>query len=100
MPKPYSYDLRRKVISKDTLCLTSLPMWRLLYVEITHKYGLTPAQMALAYVRSRWFVTSTIIGATTMAQLPENLSSIEVELDEGMIKEIDEVHARIPNPTP
>ena len=70
------------------------------YVEIAHKYGKTPAQMALAYVRSRWFVTSTIIGATTMAQLQENLSSVEVELDEEIIKEIDEVHARYPNPTP
>lgn len=70
------------------------------YVAIAHKYGLTPAQMALAYVRSRWFVTSTIIGATTMAQLQENLSSVAVVLREEIIKEIDEVHGRYPNPTP
>jgi aryl-alcohol dehydrogenase-like predicted oxidoreductase len=70
------------------------------YVNLAHKYGLTPAQMALAYVRSRWFVTSTIIGATTMSQLQENLSSLEVNLPEEIITEIDKIHAQYPNPTP
>ncbi|AFY76102.1 putative oxidoreductase, aryl-alcohol dehydrogenase like protein [Pleurocapsa sp. PCC 7327] len=70
------------------------------YVEIAKKYGLSPAKMALAFVRSHWFVTSTIIGATTMEQLKENLSSIEVELDKDILAEIDAVHVRYPNPTP
>lgn len=70
------------------------------YVEIAHKYNLTPVQLALAFVRSRWFVTSTIIGATTMAQLQENLRSIEVQLSQEMLAEIDAVYARYPNPTP
>ncbi|MGK7876310.1 MAG: NADP(H)-dependent aldo-keto reductase [Xenococcaceae cyanobacterium] len=70
------------------------------YVEIARKHDITPAQMALAFVRSRWFVTSTIIGATGMEQLKENLSSVEVKLDKDILAQIDEVHARYPNPTP
>ncbi|HBB31560.1 MAG TPA: NADP(H)-dependent aldo-keto reductase [Cyanobacteria bacterium UBA8803] len=70
------------------------------YVEIAQKHGLTPAQMALAFVRSRWFVTSTIIGATTLEQLKENLNAVEVTLDKDTLAEINQVHARYPNPTP
>ncbi|MBR8827753.1 MAG: NADP(H)-dependent aldo-keto reductase [Gomphosphaeria aponina SAG 52.96 = DSM 107014] len=70
------------------------------YVAIAQKYNLSPAQMALAFVRSRWFVTSTIIGATTLEQLQENLASIEIELTQEILTEIDKVHALYPNPTP
>lgn len=70
------------------------------YIKIAQKYNLSPAQMALAYVRSRWFVTSTIIGATTLEQLQENIRSVEVELSSEILKEIDAVHERYPNPTP
>lgn len=70
------------------------------YVNLAHKHGLTPAQLALAFARSRWFVTSTLIGATTMEQLKENLSSLSVTLDETVLAEIDAVHQRYPNPTP
>jgi aryl-alcohol dehydrogenase-like predicted oxidoreductase len=70
------------------------------YVNIAHKHGLTPAQLALAYARSRWFVSSTIIGATNLEQLKENLSSVNVNLSEEIIAEINEVHALYPNPTP
>ena len=70
------------------------------YVDLARKYNVTPAQLALAFVRSRWFATTTIIGATTMAQLKENLSSLEVEISQELLAEIDAVHARYPNPTP
>ncbi|MCJ2542748.1 NADP(H)-dependent aldo-keto reductase [Thermostichus vulcanus] len=70
------------------------------YVSISQKYGLTPAQLALAFVRSRWFVTSTIIGATNLAQLKENLSCLQVELSAEMLVEIEAVHQRYPNPAP
>lgn len=70
------------------------------YVEIAHKNNMSPAQLALAYVRSRWFVASTIIGATTIEQLKENLSSLEINLSEEIIDEIDAIHAQYPNPTP
>ncbi|MDB9312612.1 NADP(H)-dependent aldo-keto reductase [Spirulina sp. CS-785/01] len=70
------------------------------YVQIAQKYNITPAQLALAFVRSRWFVDSTIIGATTMEQLKENLRSTEITLSPEILQEIDAVHARYPNPTP
>ncbi|MGB7272402.1 MAG: aldo/keto reductase [Geitlerinemataceae cyanobacterium] len=70
------------------------------YLNVARKYNLVPAKMALAFVRSRWFVTSTIIGATNLEQLEENLSSIELELDEEILKEINEIHAQHPNPAP
>ncbi|NEP62591.1 MAG: NADP(H)-dependent aldo-keto reductase [Symploca sp. SIO2G7] len=70
------------------------------YIAIANQYSISPAQMALAFVRSRWFVTSTIIGATTMEQLQENLGSVEVNLDEEALAAIDAVHTKYPNPTP
>jgi aryl-alcohol dehydrogenase-like predicted oxidoreductase len=70
------------------------------YVELAKQYNLTPAQMALAWVRTRWFVASTIIGATNLEQLKENLSSARIELDGATIAEIDKIHAKYPNPTP
>ncbi|MDZ8186952.1 MAG: NADP(H)-dependent aldo-keto reductase [Nostoc sp. ChiSLP02] len=70
------------------------------YVEIAKRHQLIPAQLALAFVRSRWFVGSTIIGATTLEQLKENLESINVVLDKDILAEIDAVHAEYPNPAP
>lgn len=70
------------------------------YIQLAHQYNLTPVQLALAFVRSRWFVTSTIIGTSTMNQLQENLSSVEIELDSEVLAQIDQIHARYPNPTP
>lgn len=70
------------------------------YVEIAHRWNLTPTQLALAFVRSRWFVTSTIIGASNLEQLKENLSSVTITLDPEILAEIDKVHACFPNPTP
>ena len=68
------------------------------YVDLAHKHGLDPAQMALAYVNTRPFLTSTIIGATTLQQLQSNLDSIHLELDETVLNGIEEIHARHPNP--
>lgn len=71
-----------------------------MYIDIAKKYELDPSQMALAYVTSRPFVTSNIIGATTMEQLKINLTSSEMELSEEIIKEIESVHKEHPNPAP
>jgi aryl-alcohol dehydrogenase (NADP+) len=54
--------------------------------------------MALAFVRSRWFVASTIIGATTLDQLKENIDGIDVTLPAPVLEEIDAIHLRYPNP--
>jgi len=68
------------------------------YAALARRTGLTPASMALAFVRSRWFTASTIIGATTMQQLRENIASSEVLLDEEMIEAIEGIHLRFPHP--
>ncbi len=70
------------------------------YVELARQHGLDPAQMALAYVSSRPFVTSTLIGATTMPQLRANIASIDCALGDDVLKGIEAIHRRIPNPGP
>jgi aryl-alcohol dehydrogenase-like predicted oxidoreductase len=70
------------------------------YVAIAQKHNLSPTQLALAFVRDRWFVASTIIGATTMAQLKENIDSVNVQLNAEIFAEIDKVHYRYFNPAP
>lgn len=70
------------------------------YVQLAHDNGLDPTQMALAYVNSRAFMTSTIIGATTMAQLKTNITSINLQLDDNIITAIEDIHVQYPNPAP
>ncbi|MDX8379828.1 MAG: aldo/keto reductase [Gallionella sp.] len=70
------------------------------YVRIAQDSGLNPAQMALAYVQSRWFTRSVILGATTLAQLKENLDSSALILPENVVEQIDAVHSLHPNPAP
>jgi aryl-alcohol dehydrogenase-like predicted oxidoreductase len=71
-----------------------------LYNEIAQKNGLTLTEMALAFVNQQAFVTSTIIGATTMDQLKENIAAIDIVLSDEILKEIDAVQAVIPDPAP
>ena len=71
-----------------------------LYQEIAHKNGLTLTELSLAFVTQQAFVTSTIIGATTMEQLKENIDTIKISLSDEIVKQIDEVQAIIPNPAP
>jgi aryl-alcohol dehydrogenase-like predicted oxidoreductase len=68
------------------------------YAALARANGMTPAQMALAWCYSRWFVASTIIGATTLAQLKENIDAADIVLPAHVIAEIDAIHARLPNP--
>ncbi len=70
------------------------------YLELARKYGMSLAQMSLAFVTKQPFVTANIIGATTLEQLKENIDSINVRLSEGIIAEINAIHAAIPNPAP
>ena len=70
------------------------------YVELAQEHGVDPAQMALAYVNSRPFVTSNIIGATTMDQLRTNLQSAELKLSAELLAGIEEIHDRYSNPCP
>ena len=70
------------------------------YVTLARDHGLDPAQMALALVTSRPFLTSNIIGATTLAQLRSNLDSIELTLSDELMDEIEQIHSQHPNPSP
>jgi len=68
------------------------------YVAIARDHGLNPAQMALAFVNRQRFLTSTLIGATTMEQLETDLASIDVRLSDAVIQAIEGVHRAHPNP--
>jgi aryl-alcohol dehydrogenase-like predicted oxidoreductase len=68
------------------------------YVALARRRGLTPVQLALGYVRSRWFLGAMIVGATTMAQLAEDVAAAQVELDAETLAEITAVQVRFPNP--
>jgi len=70
------------------------------YVELAQSQQLSPAQMAIAYVLSRPFTTSAIIGATTREQLKENLDSADLTLGKEVMRGIELVHKEIPNPAP
>lgn len=70
------------------------------YAELARRHGLTPAQMAMAFVASRWFVASTIIGATTMAQLKEDIDACALTLSADILKDIEALHLRYFNPAP
>lgn len=70
------------------------------YVALARAHHLDPAQMALAYVNSRSFVTSTIIGATTREQLRANIESVHLKLNDEVLAGIEGIHQRQPNPCP
>ena len=70
------------------------------YLAIAQAAGLDPAHMALAFTASKPFVTSVIIGATTLAQLEHNLCAADVVLPRAVEQAIDAVHEEISNPCP
>ena len=70
------------------------------YVTLARAHGLSPASMALAFIRQQPFVASVIIGATTMAQLEEDLGSADQVLDSALLEEIEAIHEALPNPSP
>lgn len=70
------------------------------YVELAKRHGLSHAQMALAFVNSRPFTVSTLIGATSLDQLKENIDSVDVKLSPEVLAEIDALHELQPNPAP
>jgi len=70
------------------------------YIRLANDFDITPTQMALAFVSSKPFTWSNIIGATTMKQLRENIESINITLNNDMVSALDEVHRKISNPAP
>eukprot|EP00195_Chlamydomonas_chlamydogama_P008782 CAMPEP_0202895972 /NCGR_PEP_ID=MMETSP1392-20130828/5060_1 /ASSEMBLY_ACC=CAM_ASM_000868 /TAXON_ID=225041 /ORGANISM="Chlamydomonas chlamydogama, Strain SAG 11-48b" /LENGTH=332 /DNA_ID=CAMNT_0049581173 /DNA_START=217 /DNA_END=1215 /DNA_ORIENTATION=- len=69
------------------------------YARVAAKNGLTPTQLALAWCRSRWFVASSIIGATSMEQLRENIEAYNVTLSDDCLADIAAVHKKYKDPT-
>jgi len=70
------------------------------YARLAREHGLSPAQLALAFVNRQPFVTSNLIGATTMEQLRENIASVDIELPDSALEGIEAIHARYTYPCP
>ena len=68
--------------------------------SLAREFGFSPTQMALSFVNSRKFVTSNIIGATDLVQLEENIKSIDINLSEKLLEEIEKIHDQNPYPCP
>jgi len=71
-----------------------------LYVDLAKDHDLDPAQMALAYINNRDFVSANIIGATNMQQLRDNIASADISLSDEVLAGIEQIHQRFPNPSP
>ena len=70
------------------------------YFKLAEQYEISPTHLAHSFVNSRPFVTSNIIGATTMEQLKENIDSIDIQLSDEVLRDISEVHDKYPDPAP
>ena len=70
------------------------------YVALAKKQGLDPAQMAIAYAVSRPFMTSVILGATTIEQLKTDMDGAALTLSDAVLEEIDQIHLDYPNACP
>lgn len=70
------------------------------YAQLAEQHGLSLTQLALAFIKQQFFVTSTIIGATNLDQLKENIQAFEVDLSEEVLKGIEDIHRQQPNPAP
>ena len=70
------------------------------YCQLAEEHGINPTHMALAFVNSRPFVLSNIIGATSLEQLKMNIDSLDVALSSDVLKGIEAIQRAIPNPAP
>ena len=70
------------------------------YALLAEKYGLSLIQLALAFIKQQFFITSTIIGATNLEQLKQNIDAFVIDLSQEILVEIDEIHQQQPNPAP
>lgn len=70
------------------------------YAQLAEKHGLSLTQLALAFIKQQFFVSSTIIGATNLEQLKENIDAFEIDLPPEILQEIEAIHIQQPNPAP
>ncbi len=78
----------------------NVPIASAAYTQLARKNGMTPTQMALSFVYHRWFVASTIIGATSMPQLKENIAAWQYQLSPQVLDAIETLHLKYMNPAP
>ncbi|UZW57129.1 NADP(H)-dependent aldo-keto reductase [Sphingobium sp. JS3065] len=97
IPSGSRRDVAKQFVRYD---LPGQPVASARYVAIAQAHGLDPAELALAFVNSRPFVTSTIIGATSLAQLKTDIGSVRIKLDEEALAAIEAVHRELPDPCP
>ena len=88
------YPNLNRYTSKQSMKATKM------YMDIAIKYGISLTNISLAFVNSRPFVTSNIIGASKLNQLKENIDSINVKLSPEILEEIENIQSLIPNPAP
>ncbi|MVW80265.1 NADP(H)-dependent aldo-keto reductase [Bordetella sp. 02P26C-1] len=70
------------------------------YVQLARDHGLSPTQLALAWVNQQRFVASNLIGATTLAQLKEDIDTVDVTLSDELVQAVNAIHKKHPNPAP
>jgi aryl-alcohol dehydrogenase-like predicted oxidoreductase len=70
------------------------------YMVLARKRGISPVQLALGYVKSRWFLGALIVGATSIAQLEQDIAAAQVDLDAETLAEIAAIQQRYPNAAP
>ena len=70
------------------------------YAQLAEQHGLTLTQLSVAFIKQQFFVTSTIIGATNLDQLKENIQAFDVNLSEEVLQGIEVIHRQQPNPAP
>ena len=70
------------------------------YAQLAEQHGLTLTQLALAFIKQQFFVTSTIIGATNLDQLKENIQAFDIDLSVDILQGIEEIRRQQPNPAP
>ncbi|NNH01552.1 NADP(H)-dependent aldo-keto reductase [Acinetobacter sp. ANC 5414] len=70
------------------------------YAQLAERHGLTLTQLSLAFIKQQFFVTSTIIGATNLDQLKENIQAFEIDLSTEILQGIEDIHHQQPNPAP
>lgn len=70
------------------------------YAQLAEQHDLTLTQLSLAFIKQQFFVNSTIIGATNLDQLKENIQAFEIELSTDVLEGIEAIHRQQPNPAP
>lgn len=70
------------------------------YAQLAEQHDLTLTQLSLAFIKQQFFVNSTIIGATNLDQLKENIQAFEIELSTDVLEGIEAIHCQQPNPAP